>query len=167
MVRTAIKRVLAQFPYLDGQIRRHVLSRIRFPEGEQRWLNALPSGSIDIAVDVGAAIGSYAWILSRKSQQVFAFEPGRQHSCYLAKLVPGGNITVVPAAVGAASGTLSIFTPGTDDVARQAATLSVNNPVSQLPGTTSEPVEVVSLDEFFTGKIAAGRAIDLIKIDIE
>jgi FkbM family methyltransferase len=105
--------------------------------------------------------------LSRKSRQVFAFEPGRQHACYLAKLVPGTNVTVVRAAVGSTSGTLSIFTPGADDIARQAATLSVKNPVSQLPGTISEPVEVVSLDEFFTGKIAAGRAIDLIKVDIE
>jgi FkbM family methyltransferase len=167
MVRSAIKRVLAQFPYLDAQFRRHVLSRIRFPEGEQRWLDALPPDSIDIAVDVGAAIGSYAWILSRKSRQVFAFEPGRQHGSYLARFVPGSNITVVQAAVGAASGKLSIFTPGTDDVARQAATLSVKNPVTRLPGTTSETVEVVSLDEFFTDKVDGGRTIDLVKIDIE
>jgi FkbM family methyltransferase len=167
VLRTAIKRTLAQFPLLDGKFRRHILSRIHFPEGEQRWLNALPSGSIDIAVDVGAAIGSYAWILSRKSHKVFAFEPGRQHGCYLAKLVPGTNVTVVRSAVGAASGRLSIFTPGTDDIARQAATLSVHNPVIQLPGTTSEQVEVVTLDEYFADKVAAGHTIDLIKIDIE
>ena len=166
-LRAAVKRFLARFPFLDGQFRRLIWSRINFPEGEQRWLNALPSGSIDIAVDVGAAIGSYTWILSRKSKQVFAFEPGHQHGRYLARLVAGTNVTLVRAAVGAASGTVSIYTPGTDDIARQAATLSVKNPVIQFPGTTSEPVEVVSLDEFFTGKIGPGRAIDLIKIDIE
>jgi FkbM family methyltransferase len=166
-LRSAIKRLLARFPLLDGQFRRHILSRIRFPEGEQRWLNALPSGSIDMAVDVGAAIGSYTWILSRKSRQVFAFEPGQIHGSYLARFAPGSNITVVRAAVGACSGKLSIFTPGTDDVARQAATLSVKNPVIRVPGTTSEPVEVVSLDEFFAGRIDGERTIDLIKIDIE
>jgi FkbM family methyltransferase len=167
VLRTAIKRALGRFPFLDGKFRRHILSRIHFPEAEQRWLNALHPGSIDIAVDVGAAVGSYAWILSRKSRQVFAFEPGQQHGRYLARLAPDTNITVVQAAVGAAAGTLSIFTPGTDDVARQAATLSVHNPIIQLPGTTSQLVEVVSLDEFFAGRIAAGRTIDLIKIDIE
>ena len=166
-LRRAVKWLLARFPFLDGPFRRHVLSRVRFSEGEQRWLNALPSGSIDVAVDVGAAIGSYTWILGRKSRQVFAFEPGQIHGRYLARFAPVSNITVVRAAVGGSSGALSIFTPGTDDIARQAATLSVKNPVIQLPGTTSEPVEVVALDEFFAGKIGTGRAIDLIKIDIE
>ena len=166
-LRTAIKRFLARFPFVDGQFRRFVLSRVHFSEGEQRWLNALPSGSIDIAVDVGAAIGSYTWILSRKSEQVFAFEPGHQHGSYLARLVSGTNVTLVRAAVGAASGTVSIYTPGSDEIARQAATLSVKNPVIQLPGTTSESVQVVSLDEFFADKVGRGRTIDLIKVDIE
>ena len=166
-LRTTIKRHLARFPVLDSHFRRVIWSRIYFPEGELRWLNALPSDSIDIAVDVGAAIGSYAWILSRKSNQVFAFEPGQQHGSYLARAVGGTNVTLVRAAVGAASGTLPIFTPGSDDIARQAATLSVRNPVTKLPGTISAPVEVVSLDQFFTGKLAVGRTIDLIKIDIE
>jgi FkbM family methyltransferase len=166
-LRTAIKWSLARFPFLDGQFRRLIWSRISFSEGEQRWLNALPYGSIDIAVDVGAAIGSYTWILSRKSNEVFAFEPGHQHGLYLNRLVAGTNITLVRAAVGAASGTLSIYTPGSDDIARQAATLSIKNPVIECPGTTSEPVDVVSLDEFFAGKIGPGRTIDLIKVDIE
>jgi FkbM family methyltransferase len=166
-LRSAIKGFLARFPFLDGQLRRLIWSRIYFPEAELRWLNALPSGNIDIAVDVGAAVGLYTWILSRKSKQVFAFEPGQQHGRYLARLVAGTNVTLVRAAVGATSCTVPIYTPGTDDVARQAATLSVKNPVIQRPGTTSEPVEVVSLDEFFAGKIGRGRAIDLIKLDIE
>jgi FkbM family methyltransferase len=164
---TAIKRLLARFPFLDGQFRRFIWSRVHFPEGEMRFLDALPSGSIDIAVDVGAALGSYAWILSRKSTQVFAFEPGSQHGRYLARLVSGSNITLVRAAVGAASGRVSIYTPGSDENARHSATLSINNPVIQLPGTTNESVELVSLDGFFAGRISPGRAIDLIKVDIE
>jgi FkbM family methyltransferase len=164
---TAIKNLLARFPLLDGQFRRFIWSRVYFPEGEMRFLNALPFGSIDIAVDVGAALGSYAWILSRKSTEVFAFEPGSQHGRYLARLVSGSNITLVRAAVGAASGRVPIYTPGSDENARHSATLSVNNPVIRLPGTTSESVELVSLDGFFTGKIGPGRAIDLIKVDIE
>jgi FkbM family methyltransferase len=166
-LRTAIRRYLADFPLLDGNFRRYIWSRIHFPEGELRWLDRLPSRSIDIAVDVGAALGSYAWILSRKSKQVFAFEPGRLHGRYLASLIAGTNITLVPSAVGAASGTVSFYTPGSDDIARHAATLSVNNPVITSPGTKKESVEVVSLDEFFRGRIDSGRTIDLIKVDIE
>lgn len=166
-MRTAIKDFLMGFPYLDGQFRRLVWSRVHFPESELRFLDALPAGSIDIAVDVGAALGSYTWILSRKSKQVYAFEPGARHGAYLANLVPGTNVSLVRLAVGAGAGKVQMYTPGEDDNAYHSATLSTKNPIVQTAGTVTTEVEQISLDDYFAGKLGEDRSIDFLKVDIE
>jgi hypothetical protein len=66
------KKILSWFPLLDGLFRRFIWSRIHFPEIEMRLLHEIQPGLIDVAVDVGAALGSYSWILNRISKQVYA-----------------------------------------------------------------------------------------------
>jgi FkbM family methyltransferase len=162
-----IRNQLAKAPLVDGVFRRFIWSRLHFPETEMRFIESLPPASMDIAVDVGAALGSYAWLLDRKARRVYSFEPGRTHHEYLQRLLWGTNISLVRAAVGSRSGTVEFYTPGSDTNARHSATLSASNPVVRSAGTQVEKVQQVSLDEFFRGKLAPADRIDFLKVDVE
>jgi FkbM family methyltransferase len=166
-IRTASRDLLAAHPRIDGLFRREIWSRIHFPEVEMRFLQSLPPGSIDIAIDVGAAHGSYAWILNRKSRLVYAFEPGEQHARYLDQTIGGTLIRLVKAAVGSDCGHVTMYTPGSDTDALCSATLSAENPIIGSPRTQVRQVEQVSLDSFFVDKLDQGRSIDLLKVDVE
>jgi FkbM family methyltransferase len=158
---------LGRFPLADGLFRRVVWSRIHFPEVEMHFLNALGRDSIDVALDVGAALGSYTWILNRKSRQVFAFEPGMPYGQILQRLTAGTRVRVVCAAVGSCRATVAMYTPGSDMHALHSATLSVGNPVVALGTTRAREVEQVSLDEFLDQNMDAGRRVDFLKVDVE
>jgi FkbM family methyltransferase len=166
-VRTLCRDLLARSPLADGLFRRLVWSRVHFPEVEMRFLNSLSSNSIDIAIDVGAAMGSYSWILNRKSRQVISFEPGELHARNLELTVFGTRITVVKAAVGAVCGKVAMYTPGVDTNALHSATLSRSNPVAAVPGTQVREVEQVTLDDFLARRIDAARTVDVLKVDVE
>lgn len=165
--RKTAKAVLSSMPWVDGMFRRLVWSRLHFPEQEMRFLGGLPAGACDIAVDVGAATGSYAWILNRIANDVVAFEPGEAHSRALAMVQAGTRIELVKAAVGAAEGSVSMYTPGEDTHALHSATLSQVNPVAGQADVRVRQVPQVSLDGFFLGKRDAGRSIDVLKVDVE
>ena len=132
-----------------------------------RFLNSIQKGSLGVAVDVGAAIGSYTWILSRLAEQVYAFEPGIAHSRYLSRLVLGTNISVIPAALGSACGRATLYTPGGDADALHSATVSKSNPAMRRNGTWVTEVAQVTLDSFFAGRLAADRTVDVMKVDAE
>lgn len=166
-MRTQVRDWLQTQPLLDAGFRRHVWSRIHFPEAELRALNRLRAGSIDCAVDVGAALGGYAWVLSRKARRVLCYEPGQLHGDYLAGAVAHTNIDLVRAAVGREAGELEMFTPGDDTNARHMATLSRDNPVAQTAGTTVRRVPVVALDEDLPARLSGKRRIDVLKVDVE
>ncbi len=162
-----VRNQLAKAPLVDGVFRRFVWSRLHFPETEMRFIESLPPGSLDIAVDVGAALGSYAWLLDRKARRVYSFEPGRTHYNYLRRLLWGTNISLTMAAVGSSTGTVEFFTPGFDTNARHSATLSASNPIVHTEGTQVETVKQVSLDEFFRGNVGPGEHVDFLKVDVE
>lgn len=166
-IRTTAKRLLASAPLMDGLFRRFVWSRLHFPEQEMRFLASLPRGGCDIAVDVGAATGSYAWILNRVARKVFAFEPGQTHARALARAAAGTRIEIVRSAVGAVEGTASMYTPGSDDHALHSATLSAANPVSGQADVHVRQVPQVTLDHYFHNGRASGRSIDILKVDVE
>lgn len=166
-IRKLIKKRLAQFPLLDGLFRRFVWSRVHFSEVEMEFLNSLPKGTIDVAIDVGAALGAYAWILNRKANYVYAFEPGKVHNDYLRKAAIGTNIQVIRAAVGSVSGKMKMYTPGEDTNARHSATLSQHNPVVNSREVVVDEVDVVMLDDYLKGKLSDDRSIDLVKVDVE
>ena len=161
------RELLARLPVIDGLFRRFVWSRIHFPENEMRFLDSLPRNAIDVAVDVGAATGSYAWILNRVSRSVYAFEPGGMHNRYLNRVSFLSNISVIPAAVGDSSNDVQFYTPGTDTNALHSATVSAANPVIELEETTVSKVKQVTLDEYFEKLLGENRRIDLIKVDVE
>lgn len=166
-IRAAGARLLARFPAADGVFRRVVLSRFEFPEPEMKFVNALPSKSLDIAVDVGAARGAYSWILSRKSRQVFAFEPGEHHSQYLESTIGKSNIRLVRAAVGSLPTEARLYTPGSSEQAPYLATLSQTNPLVGRTDVRVRVVQQVTLDSFFADKLQDGQQVDFLKIDVE
>ncbi len=165
--RTGFRDLLSSFQILDGLVRRFIWSRIHFPEIEMRFLNSLDSDSFDIAIDVGAAKGSYAWILNRKSRKVFAFEPGEIHSHYLERMNFGTKIILVKAAVGGSSSSVSMYTPGLDSDGLHSATLSQHNPIVGYIATMVRQVDQVTLDSFFIDKFDIGRSVDFLKVDVE
>ena len=167
MIRALLRGVLTANPALDGLFRRYFWSRVHFPEMELKLLHALPAGAIDHAVDVGAALGGYAWVMGRKARGILCYEPGLFHGDYLATVTAGTKVTLVRAAVGAAAGELELFTPGDDNDARHMATLSRNNPVATMPGTIARRVPVVTLDEDVPVRLGREARIDVLKIDVE
>ncbi len=166
-VRKIGKELLSQYPFLDGLFRRFVWSKVFFPENEMRFLNALQAESIDVAVDVGAATGSYTWILNRKSKEVYAFEPGHIHKRYLNKVNFGRKIKVIGAAVGSSCNRVSMYTPGSDSDALHSATLSEGNPVVSQEETCVAEVDQVTLDSFLSERLTPDRCVDLLKVDVE
>lgn len=165
--RVLARDALARLPLLDVNFRRLVWSRRHFPEAEMRFLNSLPPGTLDVAIDVGAALGSYAWILNRKARRVIAFEPGKVHADFLARGLRGTRIELVRAAVGNASGTVPMYTPGSDTDAYHSATLNAANPIVQAPGVKVTQVPQVRLDDHLRQALGARERVDLIKVDVE
>lgn len=166
-IRTTLRDSLGAHPRLDGLFRRLLWSRIHFPEMELRFLNDQPAGSIDVAIDVGAALGPYSWVLNRRARQVFAFEPGEQHGRFLEANVTGTRITLVRAAVGDEFKTVNMYTAGSDTHAFHSATLSQSNPVAAKSGATIRQVEQVTLDGFFADELDTDRTVDVLKVDVE
>ena len=164
--RTVGRRLLARLPLVDGLFRRFIWSRLHFPEIEMRFLDALRLGSIDVAVDVGAALGSYSWILSRVARTVYAFEPGTLHSEFLRR-VCAHNVEVIRAAIGSATGHVNLYTPGADSHALHSATVSESNPVTKSEHARVERVEQTTLDAFLAMRPMAGRRVDVLKVDVE
>jgi FkbM family methyltransferase len=167
MLRTVVRDLLAGSPRADALFRRHVWSRIHFPEAELKALDEFPSGLIDCAIDVGAALGGYAWVLGRKARRVICYEPGQVHGDYLESAIKGGVISLVRAAVGSEPGELDMFTPGSDTDACHMATLSPDNPVIDTPGTSVRRVPVVTLDCDLPARIGTNARVDVLKVDVE
>lgn len=141
--------------------------RLFFHEPEMRYFYGLPRNSLDVVVDVGAAMGSFCWILKDRSQTIFAFEPGRVHNQCLNQASFGTNIKVIHAAVGSESGKVSLFTPGAETTDRYSASISINNPVTQSTDSLVDQVDQITIDEYMIKHLPHGRSIDFFKVDIE
>jgi len=166
-VRKTAKAVLARAPLVEALFRRFIWSRIHFPEAELRVLHSLPKGAIDTAIDVGAAQGSYTWVLNRKARKVFAFEPGEQHGRFLRRALFGTRISLIGAAAGDANTKATMYVAGCDGEALHSATMSSMNPIANASRAETRQVRQITLDAFEANEIDVGRSIDLLKIDVE
>lgn len=161
------RRSLERVPRIDAWFRRLVWSRVHFPEYELRFIAGLRGRPIDVAIDVGGALGSYAWTLGRKARRVIVFEPGAFHNRFLNYATPLSPITVELAAVGDVSGELALYTPGDDVNARHSATLSTDNPTIDTATARASTVPVVTIDDYTTQHLGEARRVDLLKVDVE
>lgn len=170
-VKKPVKALFTRFPVLDVFSRRFlwrwIYRRLFFHEPEMKFFYDLPRDSIDIALDIGAAMGSYCWILNGRSRKIYAFEPGRVHNKCLNRMAFATNIEVVRAAVGNSSGKVRLFTPGGESTDRYAASVSAANPIIQSSAAIVDDVDQITLDEFFSSLVESNRSIDFIKIDVE
>lgn len=161
------KSVLEQFPFVEAWFRRTVWSRVHFPESEMKYLHNLRGKPIDVAIDVGAALGGYAWILNRKSRKVIAFEPGETHSNFMSSALAASSIKLVRKALGNVQGTADFYTPGDDTIALHSATLSAENPVVNGQKTNVKQVEQVTLDGIAKSLMGQNERLDFLKVDVE
>lgn len=167
ILRTLGKNILSYFPLLDGLFRRFFWSKWFFPENEMIFFKNLPKDSFDISIDVGAALGSYAWLFSRISKTVYAFEPGVKHFEYLRAVIFFSRIKLSNLAIGDSSRVVNLYTPGNDTHALHSATLSDKNPIIDKSNSINvTKVKQVSLDDFFKN-VQQDRTIDLLKVDVE
>jgi len=171
IIKSAAKSVFARFPASEAVFRRTMLRwvspRLFYHEPEMRFLHALPSRSIDVVLDVGAAMGSFCWILKHAAREVHAFEPGREHNRALSMATRFSNVRVVRAAVGESASTVRLYTPGADSNDRYYASVSKDNPVVHQESVLWEDVPQVALDDYCENNIGDERQIDFIKIDVE
>ena len=166
-IRSSVRDLLSRNPTSDALFRRFVWSRLHYPEIEILRIARLPGRPVDLAIDVGAALGSYTWVMGRKARQVLAFEPGVQHFRALKGGTVASNISVVNAAVGRHSGKARMYSVGEGRDADHTATLSEANPLVVADAVHSTEVQLISLDEYLPSSPFAGLSVDILKIDVE
>ncbi|MCC7475681.1 MAG: FkbM family methyltransferase [Pirellulales bacterium] len=177
-------RIPARQPYLSPMserfrfLYRALRYRLRIDPGELRFVSqCLQPGQV--AVDIGCHKGAYTYWMRRRvgpSGIVYAFEP---HPCQIAYLRAAfsamhyDNVELVPMALSDRCGSFSLHVPPGRGRS-QEATLEERTTDDRGPGDENNPplaprpsplpVEVTTLDEFFTGR---DRGPDFLKIDVE
>jgi FkbM family methyltransferase len=118
-------------------------------------------------VDIGANVGYYTLLAARAVQaddgRVFSFEPDPRNYAVLARSLHANgyhHVFPVQKAVSDAPGTLTLYA---DALNSGNSSLEKGNVQSFLESYT---VEAVALDDFLEAH-AAGRAIDLLKVDVQ
>lgn len=167
MMRRAARWALSKSPLVDGVFRRFFWSRVHFPEHELRVLHALPDRIFDVAVDVGAALGSYTWVLNRKAHDVIAFEPGNLHFAHINAARYLSRVRVINAAAGASECSAELIIPSETNDGRHLATLATDNPLSRASTAKKQTVRVVALSPYLDANLTPDRRVDLLKIDVE
>ena len=167
-------QITAQIPEYDLQLEvspadvigRHLYKYRRYePELSATLAQHLDLRSADLMVDIGANIGWYSLLVSRLSQgrcQVFAFEPDPDNFARLQRNLKLNAIKQVNAfnlAVGEHAATLQLHRYGKSNAGRHSL-------VALHEGETI-PVQVVSLDEYWSTQALPEGPIRLLKMDIE
>lgn len=141
-----------------------------FPAQDADWFmkqqvetyDVLLEQSGNIAIDVGAGVGSYSLRLAKRFKQVYAFEPNPDIRRFLRMNVNKNtvlNVRVMPDAVSDKSGKAEMrLSPGTPS----GATIASKH-YSWVKFESSIIVPTLALDDYFLGK----DKVDLIKIDAE
>lgn len=120
----------------------------------------------DTVVDCGANKGSYIWTLSRAAGmdgKIIAFEPQRKLAAYLRDMVRScnlNNVHIVEKGVSSHMGVMQLMIPGGDT----SPGASLETSILQRENCATYPVEVISLDEYFSART---RKISALKIDVE
>ena len=123
--------------------------------------------SDDIAFDVGAHAGAWAYPLSRLMSHVYAFEALPYYAQVLGpalRLAGRRNVTVLNRAVSNKAGTVSMVWRSSSGV-RLTGLTHVASQAESLDDTVT--VECLSLDEFVMERSLTSRRIGLLKCDVE
>lgn len=121
----------------------------------------------DLAFDVGAHAGAWAYPLSRLMRRVYAFEALPYYAQVLTsalKLAGAGNVTVVNNAVSNRPGTVSMVWRAPSG-ARLTGLTHVASSGEAVENTVA--VESIALDDFIRARDLAEERVGLIKCDVE
>lgn len=166
--KSKLKQAIERWPVAEALARR-ALYRLNLAntELEVSALRRLPRGSLRTAVDIGAAVGEYSWLLARKAHHVYAFEPYPDHYAVLASL-PHPRLQLERKALGPARGTAQLRIPlfAGNKAATRRATLEQHNTLNDAQGLKVVDVEVLALDDYLSQRDGLDQ-VDLIKIDVE
>jgi FkbM family methyltransferase len=141
---------IAQVPYASGAYE---------PEEAAAIEALVRPGSV--FVDIGANLGYFTCLAARAAGptgRVFAFEPDRLNVRLLRRNVRAngfGNVTVIPAAVGARDGEIALY--------RSEINHTDHRVYDHGDGRPSSRVRLVALDSYFP----RGSRIDILKVDIQ
>jgi FkbM family methyltransferase len=154
--------------------------RYRVDPAELRFVcSRLRAGQV--AVDIGCHKGAYTYWMRRRvgpSGSVYAFEPQPRQVAYLRdvfSVMRYDNVAIVPQAVSDATGRLPLYeSPDSTHAASLEARSeergagsekpSIHQSRSSLLAPRSSPVDVTTLDAFFTDR---PQGPDVLKIDVE
>ncbi len=163
----SIKKFIARSAHREA-LARWMLYRANLgnTEIELDLLRRLPRNALNVAIDVGAAVGEYSWLLARKARAVYSFEPYPPHYRVLTAL-RRAHLTVEPLALGDRPGQAQLRVPILDHrAASRRATLAPSNVLKDADDTQITDVPVTTLDTYLEARNALGN-VDFIKIDVE
>lgn len=124
----------------------------------------------DLVMDCGANVGSITAILAETGADVMAFEPDPFAFGELsAKFADHPRVELINAAVGATTGTVRLMRASNFD--DNPAGASVKSTILQggrsIDATTGFDVPLISFPDLLREKIASGRELAFVKMDIE
>lgn len=135
----------------------------------QEILGAIKNmGKEPTAVDIGANLGLFSYLMSRYSQKVIAIEPQPKLARYLTQVLPK-NVSILNLAVSDHDGIAQMLIPkvkgliGSSAQQDALATIEAANPITNQVDTDHIDVPIKTLDEI----LAKYPQIDFIKIDVE
>lgn len=165
--RQSIKKFIGRSAHLEA-FARWMLYRANLgnTEIELELLRRLPRNALNVAIDVGAAVGEYSWLLARKARMVYSFEPYPPHYRILTAFrLP--HLIVEPLALGDHPGRAQLRVPILNHrVASRRATLASANALEDADDTQITDVPVTTLDAYLQAKNTPS-SVDFIKIDVE
>jgi FkbM family methyltransferase len=128
-------------------------------EAELRMLPRLVSKK-DVALDIGANVGFYAYRMSQIFSKVYAFEINEEVTGDLRNYNPG-NITIMPVGLSAQAGEATLYIPVLNDLPLIGwASLAPGN-YPQATGELTKTVKIATLDSFGLSNVS------FVKIDVE
>jgi FkbM family methyltransferase len=150
-------------PFLPARLRlpfRYWLASVDgLLEPELRMLPRLVSKK-DVALDIGANAGFYAFRMSKIFSKIYAFEINDELTGDLLSY-NSGNITIIPVGLSSEAGTATLYIPVLNGLPLTGwASLAPGN-YPEATGELTKPVKVATLDSFQV------ESVSFIKIDVE
>jgi len=163
--RSLVSRALGKIIYPFVPARRRLGFRYRLGsidgslEPELQMLPRIVSKT-DVALDIGANAGFYAFRMSRIFSKVYAFEINDELTGDLRKYNPG-NITIMPVGLSSKAGEATLYIPVLNNLPLTGwASLAPGN-FPDATGEIKKPVKIATLDSFQLENVS------FVKIDVE
>jgi len=120
--------------------------------------------SFNVAIDIGANVGTYTVELQKNSKKVYSFEPILRNVTYLSWLADK-NVKIKKYALGSTNSKEFIYTPS-EGKSSDFALSSLSNHLKYKINSRKQLVSVKKFDDILKNKKTLSK-IDFVKIDVE